>query len=587
MRKLIAQSVFLLSLASPAAAQKAAAGRDEGLAILINNYYNESLRLYPINATLDGDNRFNDRLNIDFTDSFRNAERKIYMDFTRQLTGIRRNLLSAPDRIDYDVIRRELLINLEGLSFKTNLMPFNQMNSLPATFSLLGSGAVGQPFRTVRDYDNWLKRASVFPAWCDSAIVYFRRGLATHYVLPAPLVTKMIAQVKALAPDDPTKSTFYTPVSKLPASFSEADRARFRTAYTKLITDAITPAYGRLRDFLEKEYLPRARSSSGIGDLPDGKRRYAFAIRYYTTVSMPADSVFNLGLSEVARIRSEMEAVKKQVGFTGTLNEFFERMRTEPRVYPFKTEAEILNYYRSIQQRINPALKKMFTHVPQTPFEVRAIEPFRVASTPAHYFAGSLENGRPGIFYVPIIDATKTQARESLFLHEAIPGHHYQISLQNENKNLSKFRQHNINSGFAEGWGLYAESLGKELGLYTDPYQHMLALGDEIHRAIRLVVDAGIHSKGWTREQAIKYSLGNEPIETQRAESEIERYMADPGQALSYKIGELKIKQMRARYEKQLGAKFNLAAFHDALLEEGCLPLDVLERKMDEWAKKM
>ncbi len=260
-------------------------------------------------------------------------------------------------------------------------------------------------------------------------------------------------------------------------------------------------------------------------------------------------------------------------------------MRTDPKFYPHKTSEEILNYYRSIQQRMEPALKVMFNQKPRTPFEVREIEAFRAASTPAHYFTGSVEAGRPGIFYVPIIDPAKTQARESLFLHEAIPGHHYQLSLQNEDTTLSRFRRFGGNAAYVEGWGLYAESLGKELGMYTDPYQHMLALGDEIHRAIRLVVDAGIHAKGWTREQAIQYSLDNEPIEEQRAVSEIERYMAAPGQALSYKIGELKLKELRAKYSRQLGSAFNLALFHDSILKDGTLPLAVLEQKMDGWAK--
>jgi len=280
-----------------------------------------------------------------------------------------------------------------------------------------------------------------------------------------------------------------------------------------------------------------------------------------------------------------MEKVKTQLGFTGDMKSFFSYVSTSDKFYPYKTAEEILNYYRNILPKIQPKLSTMFNHVPKTTFEVRQVEAFRAATASASYSIGSLENNRPGIFYVPIVDATRTQVRESLFLHEAIPGHHYQISLQRENQQLSKFRQSSNNAAYAEGWGLYAESLGGELGMYTDPVQHMQALGDEMHRAVRLVVDAGLHAKGWTREQAIQYSLENEPIEEQRATSEVERYMAKPGQALAYKIGELKIKEMRKRYTKQLGKDFNLAAFHDAILMDGGLPLEVLERKMDAWSK--
>jgi uncharacterized protein (DUF885 family) len=372
----------------------------------------------------------------------------------------------------------------------------------------------------------------------------------------------------------------------MPAHFPEGDKKRLTEAYTKLIAEQLNPAFQRLHDFLQNEYLSKARTTSGIGEVPGGKKIYDYYIRSFTTTNKTADEIYNMGLSEVARIQTEMQKVKESVGFKGDLKAFFAHMRTDPKLYPYKTPEEILNFYRSIEQRISPKLKTMFNHTPKTPFEVRQTEAFRAAATAPQYASGSLENNRPGIFYVPIVDATKTQTRESLFLHEAIPGHHYQLSLQNENAALPKFRRYGGNAAYNEGWGLYAESLGKELGMYTDSYQYMLALGDEIHRAIRLVVDAGLHAKGWSREQAIKYSLDNEPVTEQVAISEVERYMAMPGQALAYKIGELKIKELRAKYTKQLGKAFNLASFHDALLMDGALPLEVLERKMDAWAKQ-
>jgi uncharacterized protein (DUF885 family) len=573
---------WLLLLASLINAQN-----NTSLSSFVDRYYEEYLKeISPATATIHGDDRYNDLLYIDFTDSFRDKSRRLFNRTLDSLKTFKRERLSANEKLDYDVLKYTLESNLDRLSQKTNLMVFTQFDGLPSSLALLGSGSGSQPFKTVKDYEDFVSRASVFPAWCDSAIVYFRKGMAEKIVLPKVLVERMITQLTAQISADVTKSIFYGPVKNFPSGFSNPDKTRLTSIYTYMITGQLNPSYQKLIDFLKTEYLPAARTTSGYGALPGGVKMYASAIRYYTTMNLSADHVFKLGLSEVARIRKEMEKVKAQIGYSGDLKSFFSYMRNDPEFYPYKTAEEILAYYRNILPRIEPKLKTMFNNVPKSPFEVRQTEAFRAASAAAQYFVGSLEAGRPGIFYVPIVDATKTQARESLFLHEAIPGHHYQVSLQVENPNLSKFRQQTWNSAYAEGWGLYAESLGTELGMYTDPYQHMMALGDEMHRAIRLVVDAGIHSKGWTREQAIRYSLDNEPIEEQRAISEIERYMARPAQALAYKIGELEIKELRDKYEKQLGNAFNLAAFHDAILMDGSLPLEVLTRKMDAWAKE-
>lgn len=566
------------------AQQQKEPGNSLTLQRLISDYDSAFLQLNPTSAMARGDNRNNDKLYIDFTDSFRTVANKFYTGYLTKLKGFNRSTLSAADKIDYDVLLRDLNIRLEGLKQPNYLMPADSKNGLYIFMPVLGSGSSLQPFKTVKDYENWLARASRFPAYIDSTIIYFKRGMAEGMVLPKALVEKMLPQAASQVSSALEKSSFWGPIKSMPTTFSETDRARFTTAFTNLITQTLNPAYHKFHDFLKNEYLPQARASSGVGDLKGGKALYDYRIRLYTTTNKSADEIFNLGLKEVARISKEMEQVKRSVGYQGDLKSFFDHMRTDQKFYPYKTEEEILAYYRSITPRITPALNRMFNNTPKTPFEVRAVEAFRAATTAANYVEGSIENNRPGIFYVPIVDPKKTQARESLFLHEAIPGHHYQISLARENKSLSDYRRNSGNSAYIEGWALYTESLGKELGMYTDPYQYMLALGDEMHRAIRLVVDAGIHTKGWSREKAIQYSLDNEPIEVQRAESEIERYMANPGQALSYKIGELKIKELRERYTKQLGKQFNLAAFHDALLMDGALPLDVLERKMDAWA---
>jgi uncharacterized protein (DUF885 family) len=394
--------------------------------------------------------------------------------------------------------------------------------------------------------------------------------------------------MEAMQVSDATKSIFYGPIDKMPTTFSVADKQRLTAAYINLINEQIIPAYKKLGDFLKNEYLPKARTSTGLDSLPGGDAYYKFLVRYWTTTNKTPDEIYNTGLAEVKRIRSLMDSVKDAVGFSGDLNAFFEYMKTDKKFMPYKTPEDVLNAFRAIQAKEEPYLKTMFGRTPKTKFEIRQTEAFRAASASAEYLQGSPDGSRPGVFYVPILDATKfntTSGMESLFLHEAIPGHHYQNSLQFENTSLPEFRRFVWYGAYGEGWALYCESLGKELGLYTDPYQYMGALGEEIHRAIRLVVDVGIHEKGMTREEAIKYMMDNEAISEQGAISEIERYMAIPGQALSYKIGALKIRELRNKYQHQLGNKFSLAAFHDEFLKDGCMPLDVVEKKMDAWAE--
>jgi uncharacterized protein (DUF885 family) len=394
----------------------------------------------------------------------------------------------------------------------------------------------------------------------------------------------MVPQLEALPTDDITKSVFYGPINKFPAGFTEMDKTRFTEAYKKLITEYINPSYKKLARFIRDEYLPKARVTSGIGALQDGNKLYDYYIRFYTTTNKTPEEIFNTGLSEVKRIREEMLKIMKQVKFAGTLDSFFTYTKTDPKFLPYQNAEEVLNAFRAIQKKIEPHLHDLFTLRPKTPFEIRQTEAFRAASAAPQYFSGLPDGSRAGIFYVPIVDAKKvTPAEECVFLHEAIPGHHFQIMLQKENPRLPAFRKNGGNSGYVEGWGLYCESLGKQLGCYTDPYQYFYALGFEMHRAIRLVTDAGIHTKGWSREQAIEYMRSNEPITEQFATAEIERYMVIPGQALSYKIGELKIKELRDKYSKQLGNKFRVAAFHDEILKDGAMPLTTLEQKMDTW----
>ncbi|MGE5520609.1 MAG: DUF885 domain-containing protein [Candidatus Dadabacteria bacterium] len=567
------------------------------LAILFENYYNERMQLFPLESTQNGDSTNNDKLFADFTDSYHAKVKDFFTRYLNEIKKYNRNDLDDNDGISYDIFKREMEISLEGLSlgYLGNLVlfpdhqytPFNQFEGIPISLGQLGSGEGSQPFRTVKDYDDWLKRASVFPAYVDSSIIYFRKGIASGVVLPAALVQKMIPQMEAMVVNNPKESIFYGPLKKMPVNFSDADKKRFSDSYISLINSQLVPSYKKLADFLKNEYLKAARSSTGIGALPGGKNYYDYLIRYWTTTNKTPEEIYNTGLAEVARIRKLMDSVKNAVGFRGDIKAFFDYMRTDKRFMPYKNPGQVLDAFRSILTRIQPNLKKMFIHTPKSSFEIKQTEAFRAASASIEYIPGSPDGKRPGIFYIPILDATKfntTSGMESTFLHEAIPGHHYQISLQQEDTLLPKFRRFAWYGAYGEGWALYSESLGKELGLFTDPYQYMGALGDEIHRAIRLVVDVGMHYKNMTREQAIHYMMENEATTTEAATAEIERYMAVPAQALSYKIGALKIRELRNKYQQQLGNKFSLAAFHDEILKDGCMPLDVLEKKMDRWA---
>ena len=575
----------------PATASSATAAASAPLAALFESYSDRTNQLFPLGATTQGDHRFDDQLPNDQTQARRDTLRRFYTRYLGALRTFDRARLGANDQVSYDILAYELEQRLAGYPLNNWMIPFNQFYALPSTLAQLGAGTGAQPFKTVADYDHWLGRVHGFPVWADSAIGNFRRGMKAGVVLPKTLVPKMVSQLRALAVTDPAKSLFYGPVKAFPASFSAADKTRLTPLFEQAIRQDVAAPYQRLADFLETEYLPQARASSGVGALPQGAARYAYAAQVGTTTTRTPEQIYQTGLAEVDRIHAEMERVKAETGFQGDLKAYFAFVNSDPRFRPFKTEKEVLDAFRAIQARITPGLPRLFGRTPKTGFEVRATEAFRAASASAQYNRGTPDGTRPGIFYVPILDplafnTAGNPAMETLFLHEAIPGHHYQVSLQQENTALPKFRRFGGYSAFNEGWALYTESLGPELGLFKDPYQHMGHLGAEIHRALRLVVDVGLHTGKLTREQAIAYMQANEAISEQGATAEVERYMAVPGQALSYKTGQLKISELRDRYRKQLGSKFDLRAFHNELLDGGSMPLAVLERKMDAWAAR-
>ena len=553
---------------------------------ILHNYYEDGLKLNPISATTSGDMRYNDQFPNFLSEAYEDSLRNYYTTYRDRVQALDDTGLSETERMSKNILLWEANINLESLEFaKNKYMPIDQMWSVNLFVGQLASGAGAQPFNTVEDYRNWLKRVEGYLEWMTTARERMSEGMGMGYVLPVSLITKVIPQFAAMTNENVEEHLFFGPVNSFPDSFTEEEKQQLTTEYKEMISKKVIPAYKEMHDFMLKEYLPKGRESSRIADIPGGEDFYKHQIKLYTTTSMTAEEIHQLGLDEVERISQEMMKVKEQVGFEGSLQDFFNYVRENKELMPFKSAEEVIANFNDIHQRMKPNISKLFSKTPKTAFEVRRTEEFREKSASAEYNPGSLDGTRPGIFYVPVPDAESynVYSDESLFLHEAIPGHHYQISLTQENENLPDFRKTLWYSGYGEGWALYSESLGKELGLYTDPYQYFGTLSAEMHRAIRLVVDTGLHSKGWTREQAIQYSLENEAEPEASVISEIERYMANPGQALSYKIGQLKIQELRKRAENALGDSFDIREFHSEVLETGAVPLQLLEEKIDRW----
>ncbi|WP_313502474.1 DUF885 domain-containing protein [Kaistella carnis] len=555
------------------------------------NYYEQYLKLYPLEATSQGDLRYNDQLPINIDKDFISGEISFYNSVQNELKKLDYQSLNDEDKTVYDVLDYTLKDKIERYAYHPEYIPFTQFGGLPLDFPLLGSGEGSQPFKTEKDYEDWLKRMEKFPEWMNTATENFREGIKKGIVLPKKLVVKMIPQMKAeeLTSSDLDKNIFYGPINNFPKNFSSAQKQKLTQKYTEVIANQIVPAYIKMGEFLENEYLPKARTTDGINALPKGNEIYAYYTKSWTTTTKTPEEINKIGMEQVAMLRGEMEKVKQQVGFTGTLDQFITHVKSDPKAMPYKTSKEVLAGFNGILAKITPKLKTMFGVTPVTPFEIRQTEKFREATASAEYIQGTPDGKRPGIFYIPIPDPTKfnvTSGMESLFLHEAIPGHHYQISLQQENTKLPKFMRFGWFGAYGEGWAHYCETLGPEFGLYTDPYQKMGYLSDQMLRAVRLVVDTGIHTGTMNREEAIKYFLSNISYDEASATAEVERYMAMPGQALGYKIGSLKIRELRDKYTKELGSKFSLAKFHDEVLNQGCLPLDVLDRKMQNWSKK-
>ena len=572
--------MLLASCAQPSAEEK--------LQTLMQNYHEQTLEMNPIGATFQGDTRYNDYLPNYLDDEVIASQKVFYSEILQSLQSINNDDLNERDQLSKKVLKWECETNLMGMAFPTELLPINQMWTLQLTMGQLAAGSSAQPFISVTDYTNWLSRVDDYISWLKSAKARMKEGIAQDVVLPKSLIRKVVPQLQAMTEPDLDKNIFYMPAKNFPEDFTAAQKDSLSAAYADMVTTKIIPVYQDLADFMEKTYLEAGRNSSGFNAYSFGEEYYNYAIRLYTTTDMTANEIHQLGLSEVARLRSEMERIKAQVGFKGDLNAFFEHVRTLPKLMPFDNPQQVINNFNAIHDKMKAKVNALFELQPKTPFEVRRVEAFREKSAAAHYNPGSLDGTRPGVFYVPIPNVKEYNilSDEDLFLHEAIPGHHFQISLQQEDASLPDFRKTLWYSAYGEGWALYCESLGTELGLYDDPYQYFGMLSAEMHRAIRLVVDTGIHTKGWTREQAIAYSLANEAEPEYAIISEIERYMANPGQALSYKIGQLKIRELRSIAEEKLGDAFDIRAFHRIVLESGCIPLALLEDKIYAWIAK-
>ncbi len=554
---------------------------------LFDEYFERNLEMNPLMATFIGDYRYNDRMANTNSPEYRAASTAMDEEFLQRLLQIDREQLAYQDRLSYDLFKTNREQSLEGDQFPSHLAPITQFGSITSFFVQLGSGASAHPFKTVNDYDDFLRRADQFAINVDQVITNMREGMREGIVQPRILMAKLVPQLESQLVDDPKESSFFTPLRDMPDDFSNEDRERLTAAYVDKISNTIIPAYERLNNFLGDDYLGAARETVGLSALPNGDDWYAYLVRVRTTTDMTPDEIHQIGVDEVARIHVEMESVIEAVGFEGGLKDFFEFVNTDDQFFFDDAEA-LIQGYRDMSEHISELATNLFDIFPKTAFEVRRVEPFREQSAAGgSYMAGTADGTRPGVFYANAYDikARGKWAMESLFLHEAIPGHHFQIMIQRENEDLPDFRRYGGFTAFSEGWGLYAESLGKELGVFTDPYQYFGGLNAELWRAIRLVVDTGIHAKGWSREQVLDYMYDNSAVAEVRAVAEAERFMAIPGQALAYKVGQLKIRQIRDNAEAQLGDNFDVKAFHTEVLKDGAMPLSMLEAKVNRWVE--
>ncbi len=597
-RSLLALAAASLGLGAGASRVLAAAGAarspmGERLMAFLDEVDKQDLALDPQAAVLRGDlsraHEFGDYLSDDY---FREAEATLRGQL-RAFAAIDRAQLRGPnERVAYDMWRYQaghaLRRHDAGFVQFAKQMPIDHLFGQHVTFAQFSSGDAA-PYRTLKDYEDGLARIEGFVIYLDRAIGRMREGMASGRVLPRLVTERVIAQLDEALAMAPQASAFYGPLRALPAEFSEADKQRLSAAYQGAIVDRIRPAYQRLLRFMRGEYLGASRRGApGTAALPGGRAYYDYQLETMTTLGLRASEIHRIGLAEVARIRGEMERIRRRVGFGGGLPRFFEHLKTDPK-YKYRSSAELIGAYEAVGRRVDAALASRFARLPKSRLEIRAVpKELESAVAGASYQAGTPDGSRPGVFYVNTSELpTRTALRlTALYLHEALPGHHLQSALAQEADELPPLLRFTWNVGYGEGWGLYAEWLGHEMGLYDDAVQHFGALDMEIFRAVRLVVDTGIHAKSWSRKRAVDYMANNTSLERSFIEQEVDRYIAWPGQAAAYKLGELKIKQLRHKAARAFGKRFDVRGFHSQVLDTGAVPLAVLEMKIDEWIRE-
>ena len=558
-------------------------GAGAALHALFDREWEWEITQEPLWASYLGDRRFN-HLWPDISPAAlasRQAHRETVL---KDLAAIPRDQLTPADRLHYDLFRHQYQMTVESFQHRQHLIRTSTLDGVQGTEFIVDSLS----FKTVKDFDDWLARLDAFPAYMDQNIVLMREGMKTNVLLPKIIAERVRPQIAELANQPPEQSGYYRPFRTIPASLAAADRERLTKTALERIRTRVQPAFAKLLEFMDREYLPASYDGVGWWRTSSGLAGYRFFARYHTTTDMAPQDIHALGLKEVARIRAEMEAIKKQVGFTGTLAEFFTYLRTDPKFF-YKTGEELLDGYRIVAKRIDPELIKISRKLPRTPYGVIAMPDAIAPVSPTAFANGAAADGsRPAYFFANLYKPETRPKWEmmALTLHEAMPGHCLQISTAQELGDVPNFRRHAFFTAYVEGWGLYAESLGEDMGLYKDdPYSKFGQLTYEMWRAVRLVVDTGIHAMEWERDRAIKYFMENAAKTENDVTTEIDRYISVPGQALAYKIGELKIKELRRRSEKALGEKFDLRDFNDVVLQSGALPLNILEDRVNEWLK--
>lgn len=574
--RLILLALVLLAISPTGLSQT----KNPALHQLFEQEWQRGLSDYPENASYSGDTRYNDRW-TDMSLAAINAREAADRAALAKLQGIGRAALSPADQLNYDTFEWQLKRNIERQRYREYLMPMTHQGGVQTADGI----AELLDFRTEKAYMDWLARLDKLPALIDQNIVLMREGVRTGRTPPKAIMQRVPNQINAQVVKDPENSAFYAPFKKLPDSIPAQRQAELRKQAKRIIAEQVVPAYARLGVYFNSEYLPATRNAIAVSSLPDGKAYYDFLARYYTTTGLSAEDIHAIGLKEVTRIRARMETVKNEAGFKGSLPEFFAFLRSDPQFF-YKTPEALLEGYQALSKRIDPELVKVFKVLPRMTYGVRAI-PDNIApdTTTAYYQPGATDGSRAGFYYVNLY---KPEVRPNwemlaLSLHEAVPGHHFQFARGMELPDMPMFRRTAYFVAYGEGWGLYAEQLGYDMGLYASPYDRFGQLTYEMWRAVRLVVDTGMHAKGWSRQQAIDYFKANAPKTEQDIVNEIDRYIGTPGQALAYKIGQLKISELRARSQTKLGARFDLRAFNDEVLGTGSIPLDALEKHIDAW----